>query len=173
MTDSADRIERYAELAVRVGANVQPGQEVFVYGLPEHADLMRALTRQSYKAGASYVNVLYDDQHVKKAMIEFGPDSALTYSPEWRKSLASSMTGNALLGCTGNPAPELLGDLDGERVGRAFQVEVAEIRRKQHYDNSVNWCGIGAPNAGWATQVLGEPDVERLWELVARCFRLD
>jgi aminopeptidase len=173
MTPTEDRLERYAELAVRIGANVQEGQEVFVYGMPEHADLVRALTRQSYRAGASYVHAIYTDQHVRKAMIEFGPDSALTYSPEWQKSLASSMTGNALLGTSGNPEPELLADLDGERVGRAFQVEVAEIRRKQHYENSVNWCGIGAPNAGWAQQVLGEPDVERLWELVARCFRLD
>ena len=126
MTPTEDRLERYAELAVRVGANVQEGQEVFVYGLPEHADLVRALTRQSYKAGASYVNVLYDDQHVRRAMIEFGPDSALTYSPEWRKSLVSSMTGHAMLGCTGNPEPELLADLDGERVGKARQIEVAE-----------------------------------------------
>jgi len=168
-----ERIERYAELAVRIGANVQEGQEVFVYGMPEHADLVRALTRQSYRAGASYVNVMYDDQHIKRAMIELGPDSALTYSPEWRKDLASGMTGNALLGTTGNPEPELLSDLDGERVGRAFQAEIAEIRRKQHYENTVNWCGVGAPNPGWAQQVLGEPDVERLWELVATCFRLD
>ena len=171
--NAEERIERYAELAVRIGANVQEGQEVFVYGMPEHADLVRALTRQSYRAGASYVNVMYDDQHIKRAMIELGPDSALTYSPEWRKDLASGMTGNALLGTTGNPEPELLSDLDGERVGRAFQAEIAEIRRKQHYENTVNWCGVGAPNPGWAKQVLGEPDVERLWELVATCFRLD
>ena len=52
-----ERLERYAELAVRVGANVQPGQEVFVHGLVEHAELVRALTRQAYRAGASYVNV--------------------------------------------------------------------------------------------------------------------
>ena len=168
-----ERLERYAELAVRVGANVQKGQEVFVYGMPEHADLVRALTRQAYRAGASYVNAIYQDQHVRHAMIEFGPDSALTYAPEWAKTMTAAMTGNALLGTTGNPEPELLSDLDGERVGRAFQVGVAEIRRQQHYENTVNWCGIGAPNAGWAQQVLGEPDVERLWELVATCFRLD
>jgi aminopeptidase len=70
LSANGDRLERYAELAVRVGANVQPGQEVYVHGLVEHADLMRALTRQSYRAGASYVNVVYDDQHVKRAMIE-------------------------------------------------------------------------------------------------------
>ena len=168
-----ERLEWYAELAVRVGANVQPGQEVFIHGLVEHADLVRALTRQSYRAGASYVNVVYGDEHVRRAMIELGPDEALSYSPEWSKALARATAGNALLATSGSPEPELLADLDGERVGRAMQLEVSEIRRQQHRDHSVNWCGVGAPTEGWARQVLGEPDVERLWELVAFCFRLD
>jgi hypothetical protein len=38
------------------------------------------------RAGASYVHVLYRDDHIRHAMIELGPDSALTYSPEWLKS---------------------------------------------------------------------------------------
>jgi aminopeptidase len=168
-----NRLERYAELAVRVGANVQPGQQVFVRGLVEHADLVRALTRQSYRAGASYVNVVYEDQHVRRALIELGPDEALTYSPEWMKALATANAGHARLATTGNPEPELLADLDGERVARALQRETSEIYQAQYRDNSVNWCGVGAPNAGWAKQVLGEPDVERLWELVAFCFRFD
>jgi len=40
-------------------------------------------------------------------------------------------------------------------------------------ENSVNWCAVGAPNEGWAEQVFGEPDLERLWEVVADCMRLD
>ncbi|HZT84494.1 MAG TPA: aminopeptidase [Gaiellaceae bacterium] len=173
MSANGARLERYAELAVRVGANVQPGQEVFVHGLVEHAELVRELVRQSYRAGASYVNVEYGDQHVRRAMIELGPDEALTYSPEWLKRLAESMAGCAQLGTAGDPEPELLADLDGERVGRAIPLEAAELFRQHHKDRSVNWCGVGAPTEGWARQVLGEPDVERLWELVAFCFRLD
>ncbi len=169
----SDRLERYAELAVRVGANVQPGQEVFVHGLVEHAELVRALTRQSYRAGASFVNVGYQDQHIRRAMIEFGPDEALTYTPEWLKTTAKSTAGNAQLGTTGNPEPELLADLDGERVGRAVPLEAVEIYRGLHRKSSVNWCGVGAVTEGWARQVLGEPDVEQLWEKIAFCMRLD
>jgi aminopeptidase len=168
-----DRLEHYAELAVRVGANVQEGQEVFVGGLVEHAELVRALTRQAYLAGASYVNVAYEDQHVRRAMIELGPEEALTYSPESLKARIRATAGNAQLGTSGNPEPELLADLDGERVGRAIPLEAVEISRQNHRADSVNWCGVGAPSEGWASQVLGEPDLERLWELVAHCFRLD
>jgi aminopeptidase len=168
-----ERLERYAELVVKVGANVQPGQEVFLFSAVEHHDLARALTRQAYRAGAAYVHVLYADGHARRAMIELGSDEALTYSPEWLKEFVTSVGGNALIATTGDPEPELLADLDGERVGRAVPHEVVQIRMQQLGDNTVNWCGVGAPNEGWAKQVFGEPDVERLWELVAFCMRLD
>ena len=42
-----ERLEKYARLAVEVGANVQPGQTVFVSALVEHAPLARALARAS------------------------------------------------------------------------------------------------------------------------------
>jgi aminopeptidase len=106
-------------------------------------------------------------------MIEFGPDEALTYSPAWMKTMAEATTGSAQLGTSGNPEPELLADLDGERVSRAIPLEAAEITRRLHHRRAFNWCAVGAPTEGWAQQVLGEPDVERLWELVASCFRLD
>ena len=173
MSTNGDRLDRYAELAVRIGANVQPGQEVFVYPYVEHADLGRALVRQSYEAGASYVHLLYRDEHVRKARIELGPDSALTYSPAWEIELTEENAGNASIATTGKPEPQLLADLDGERIGRAIQPEIAEIVQQQHRENTVNWTGIGAPNEGWARQVFGEPDVGRLWEKVAFCMRLD
>ncbi len=168
-----ERLERYAELAVRVGANVQPGQHVFVYPHLEHADLARALVRQAYRAGAEYVHVHYGDDHVRRAMIELGPERALTYSPEWLKRLSEDTRGNALISTTGAADPDLLADLDGDRVGRAIPLEVAEIQRRLHREQAVNWCVVGAPNAGWARQVFGEPDLERLWEAVAFCLRLD
>src|SRR5207245_11107223 len=101
-----ERLPRYAELAVRAGANEQPGQEVFLNTAVEHHDLARALTRHAYKAGASYVHVLYRDGHARRAMIELGPDEALTYSPEWRKTVIRSWAGNAMIGTTGDPEPD-------------------------------------------------------------------
>ena len=168
-----ERLERYAELCVRVGANVQSGQEVFVEALIEHASLARALTRQAYRAGATYVHVHYHDEHVKHAMIELGPDEALTYTPAWRKAFVEEGAGNAVLATLGDPEPELMADLDGTRVGRALMPELNAIVLEQLRENSVNWCAVGAPNEGWARQMFGEPDVERLWELVAFCMRLD
>jgi aminopeptidase len=167
-----ERLEAYADLAVRVGANVQEGQTVFLTTQVEHAPLARALTRAAYRAGARYVDVRYRDDHVRHAMIELGPDDALTHSPEWMKQLYRAMEGGAQLWTTGDPEPELMIDLDGERVGRARQKEIVEIIRGQMIERSINWSGVAYPSEGWASQIYGEPDVERLWEAVAFCTRL-
>jgi len=167
------RLEAYADLAVRVGANVQEGQTVFLNVLVEHAPLGRALARAAYRAGARYVDVRYRDDHVRHAMIELAPDEALTHSPEWLKMLVHAMEGGAAIWTTGDPEPELMSDLDGERVGRTRMKDVSEIIRDQMVDRSVNWSGVAYPNEGWARQVYGKPDVERLWEAVAFCTRLD
>jgi aminopeptidase len=168
-----ERLEAYADLAVRVGANVQDGQTVFLTTQVEHAPLARALTRAAYRAGARYVDVRYRDDHVRHAMIELGPDEALTHSPEWMKQLYRAMEGGAQLWTTGDPEPELMNDLDGERVGRARQKEIVEIVRDQMLARSLNWSGVAYPSEGWATQIYGEPDIERLWQAVAFCTRLD
>jgi aminopeptidase len=168
-----ERLEAYADLAVRVGANVQDGQTVFLTTQVEHAPLARALTRAAYRAGARYVDVRYRDDHVRHAMIELGPDEALTHAPEWMQQLYRAMEGGAQLWTTGDPEPELMNDLDGERVGRARMKEIVAIIREQMTARSLNWSGVAYPSEGWAKQIYGEPDIERLWEAVAFCTRLD
>jgi aminopeptidase len=106
-------------------------------------------------------------------MIELGPDEALTYTPGWLKERAEALNGAAMIATTGDPEPELLADLDGDRVGKAQMKEVAEIVRRHMIARGINWSGVAFPNAGWANEVFGEPDVERLWEAVAFCTRLD
>src|SRR5258705_12995269 len=139
-TDKAkDRLARYAELAVRVGANVEEGQNVFIVSQIEHAPLARALTRAAYAAGARYVDVNYRDQHVRKAMIELGPDEALTYTPDWLKERAEALGGAAMIATTVDPEPELLGDLDGERVGQSQMKEATEIVRGDMIARGINW----------------------------------
>jgi len=169
------RLERYAELAVRVGANVQPGQLVEVMGAVEHAEVARAVTRAAYAAGAEYVDVRYVDQHVRRALIELAPEDALSWTPPWLLERVRTMGEKraAIIALTGDAEPDLLADLPGERVGHARMLELAAEGTKQMNDGVRNWTVIGVPNEGWARQVFGEPDVERLWSVVEHCVRLD
>jgi len=169
-----ERLERYARLAVQVGLNLQPGQILLVNALLEHAPLARAIAREAYQAGASYVDVLYGDQHVRRAHIESASEDQLGYSPPWlvQRYRDVGEAGGAICALTGNPEPELYADLDGERVGKARMREVAEESLRLT-DGLCNWTIVAYPNAGWAQTVFGEPDVERLWDAVGQAVRLD
>jgi|tagenome__1003787_1003787.scaffolds.fasta_scaffold20979984_3 aminopeptidase len=168
-----DRLDAYADLIVRVGANLQPGQTFFVNALPEHLELARALTRSAYRAGAAYVDVRYSDPHVRRAQIELGPEDALTHSPDWQVERAAGIEGNAIASIAGEAEPELLSDLDQERVGKSRMIAVVERALRIQNNRAVNWTIAAFPNEGWAEQVFGEPDVERLWEAIAATVRLD
>ena len=74
----------------------------------------------------------------------------------------------ALIHLTGDPEPELLADLDGTRVGKTRMLELAERYLKALNKRLINWSIVACPNEGWARRVFGEPDVERLWDAVAR-----
>jgi aminopeptidase len=174
MPGTDERLERYARLTVQVGLSLQPGQTLGINALIEHAPLVRAITREAYTAGARYVDVLYTDQHVRRAHIAGAADDQLGYSPPWlvQRLRQFGETGGALVAITGNPEPELFADLDGERVGKARMREVAEESLKLT-DGLCNWTIVAYPNAGWAETVFGEPDVERLWKAVGSAVRLD
>ena len=169
------RIERYAELAVHVGANVQPGQLVDVIGRVEHAPVVREVVRAAYRAGAAYVDVLYSDQHVRRALIEHGAEDVLSWTPPWLLQRERTIGDEhaAVVALTGDAEPELLADLPGERVGKARMIELAQEGTRQVNERLNNWTVVGVPNAGWAQQMFGEPDVERLWQLVEFCVRLN
>ena len=172
---SEERLERYADLAVRVGANVQPGQNVVVMALVEHAEIARAVARAAYRAGARHVQPLYGDLHFRRAAAELGPEESLGWSPphmvEWVKSWAE--TRPALIQLTGNPEPSLFSGLDPGLVAKTEPRELRAAYLPLVAGRKINWVIVSAPNEGWAREVFGEPDMERLWGAVATATRLD
>jgi aminopeptidase len=168
------KLARYAELIVRVGANVQPGQIVFVNGLVEHAPLVRAVTESAYTVGARYVDVQYGDQHVRKAFVTHGADDDLSVT--WPSELARYQAlgdGAAVILISGDPEPELLADVDLARLGRARPLEGTKLYVQAVNERLINWTIAAYPTEGQARQIFGEPDVDRLWDAVARAVRLD
>ena len=72
-----------AELAVRLGANVQPGQIVGVSSEPGKEPLARAIAQAAYQAGAQFVDVTTFDVHVKRLRALYAPNDTLEYVPPW------------------------------------------------------------------------------------------
>ena len=108
--NAGERLERYAKLAISVGVNLQPGQDLIVQAPIQHAPLARPVVRAAYAAGARYVGVLYTDQHVERARVELASDEALEWTPAWRLELLEDAIRrrSALLTITGDPEPDVM-----------------------------------------------------------------
>jgi aminopeptidase len=170
-----ERLRAYARLIVRVGLNLQPGQEVAINALLEHAPLVRAVARAAYEAGAPYVDAFYADYHVRRAQIELAPEASLDWTPPYLVARLEEIAERrgARVSITGEAEPDLLAGLDQGRVGRARMTQLEAVNLRQVVENRISWVVAAAPNPGWATAIFGEPDVERLWTHVAAAVRLD
>jgi aminopeptidase len=170
-----DELRRYAELTVRVGANVGAGQHVLVLVYVEAAAFARAIAEEAYRAGAAFVDVIYIDKWVRRSHIELAPDDSLGWSPRWRIQQVRDLAerGGAVIQVAGDPAPDLFDDLDGARIAGAQMREYEAAYLEEVSRDAYNWTIVGFPTEGWARLVFGQPDVDQLWKAIAATVRLD
>ena len=164
-----------ARLAVLMGANVAPGQDVvvLVYDV-EHAGLARAIVDVAYRAGAHYVSVLYWDQHVKRSRLQHAAPDSLSFTPAWwdRHIEECIERRSAYIVVWGDPRPDLLDDVDPARGGQDHMPLTGPLFAMAG-GGEVNWTFVPAPCAGAAQRVLGTGDVDALWDVLAPILRLD
>ncbi|TDW23128.1 aminopeptidase [Kribbella kalugense] len=167
-------LERFADLVVRVGVNVQPGQGVVVNADVAEADLARLVVESAYQAGARWVEVLWTDAVVRRSDLEHADLETLTADRPWALERTRGWTeeGIATIALVGATDPELYAGIDSARLA-AVRMQEMMARQQAVMSGRWRWTVVAAPNAQWATQVYGEPDVERLWDVVARAMRLD
>jgi len=178
MTGRERDIDRLAELAVRFGANVQPGQIVAVGGELGQEPLVRAIARAAYKAGAKFVDVAYFDMYVKRERLLHAAEDTLEFVPPWygHRLLSLGEERGARIGLSGATHPHALDGVDPARAGRdqlPFLKESAQVVN----DRTTNWSAIAGPSRGWAQLVHPDLDPvaaeERLWEQILHVLRLD
>jgi aminopeptidase len=170
-----DRLHRLAQLTVRVGANVRPGQDVFLLGYDVvHAPLVRAIAEEAYAAGARHVSVLYWDQHVKRSRLVHAPDDSLDFVPAWYERLIAECEERrgAFIVAWGDPAQEVLADIPAERAGRDHMPLIGPLFAMVG-GGAVNWTIVFGPTDGFARRMFGDGGEARLWDVAAELLRLD
>ncbi|MBT7781947.1 MAG: aminopeptidase, partial [Anaerolineae bacterium] len=66
ITNFEEKLKKYAELVVKVGLNVQPGQKLIVRAVTNTAPLVREITAAAYQLGSPLVTILWVDEQVNK-----------------------------------------------------------------------------------------------------------
>ena len=169
-----DRLNRFADLVVRVGVNVQPGSGVLVTADTAHLEIARAVVERAYVAGAEWVEVEWSDGPIRHSRLTHSSIESLTRSRPWAieriKELAAER--GVVISLVGDPDPHLFDDVDPVKAA-ARRVDEAMAARDALLVHQLRWTVVAAPNPGWAREVFGEPDTERLWDAVGTAMRLD
>lgn len=173
MKDFDKLLEKYAELVVKVGVNIQPGQVLIVQSPLETVQFTRLIVSKAYEAGAKYVQVEWDDEMISRIRFEKAPDNSFEYYPKWQADMMEQLAegGGALLHIK-VPDPMLLKGVDGAKVSTAVKAAAMAREKFQGYirTNKVSWSLIKAPTQAWANKVFADlPESERIdamWEAV-------
>ncbi|MBZ9750468.1 aminopeptidase [Deinococcus sp. HMF7604] len=175
-----EKLRNYARLAVQVGLGIKEGQRVLVQAPVETAQLARLVVREAYAAGASFVDVRWDDDDVQLARFELAPDGSFEQISKWRvdAEIETAEAGGAVIAIRATN-PNLLGGVDAERVA-THQRTLAAYRRPytaQVMTNRLNWNLISAPVSGWAELMFpdasGEEAVAQQWDAIFAATRAD
>jgi aminopeptidase len=159
---------------VRVGANVQPGSEVLLRSDTAHLEIARAVVECAYAAGASWVEIDWVDGPIRRSEVTHASIERLSQTRPWALEMIKEWAAKrgVAIALVGDPDPHLLDDVDPAKAA-AIRVEEALAYRTAVLGDQLRWTVVAAPNSGWAREVFGEPDVERLWDAVGTAMRLD
>jgi aminopeptidase len=175
-----ERLDRLAEVAVKVGLGLQKGQEVVMTAPVEALPLVRRINEHAYRAGASLVTPLLSDDALTLQRFRHAPNESFDKASGWLfDGMAQAFkNGAARLAIVGDD-PSLLSAQDPERVARANRARSTAYRPALEYivNFDVNWNIVSYATPAWAKAVF--PDlpvataVERLWDAIFAASRVD
>jgi aminopeptidase len=171
-------LRRYADLIVEVGANIQPGQIVWIVSEPRAAPLVRLVAAAAYERGALFVDPWYFDPFVKRARLERAAEDTLDYIPPWYADplLGIDREHGVRISITPSVPPGLLNGIDPVRAGLD-----ATPAPKENFEvinaRTTNWTVVPWPVPEWARLVHPGLDddaaMAKLWEQLVYVLRLD
>jgi len=174
------KLDRLAEVAVKVGLQLQPGQDLFLTAPVTALPLVRRIAEHAYKTGAGLVTTLLSDEEITLARYRNAPDSSFDRAAGWLyDGIAKAFDGNtARLAIVGDN-PMLLAGEDPAKVARASKANSMAyqpaLEKIAGFD--INWNIVSYPNASWAKLVFpDDPEevaVKKLADAIFAASRVD
>ncbi len=173
-------LEKYAEIAVIIGVNIQKGQELAINASLDSACLVRKIVEKAYKVGAKNVMVQWTDDEVTLSKYKYAPDEAFEKFPKWKVGSYEEMLNNgaAFLNVT-SPNPDLLSDISPERIANWRKTSAIAMNnvRNQIMSDKVSWSSVITPSKDWAKKLFPELNekegINKLWEYIFKITRTD
>lgn len=173
-------LARFADVIVRVGLNIQPGQRLMIRADLKVAPAVRAVARAAYQAGSPFVDVIWGDEELGLVRFQNAPADSFGEVATWSPaaSVEHLKGGGALLSIYA-ATPNLLAAQNPESISTAMSASarasqpVSELIQR----NASAWAVVSYPTPGWAAQVFPDLPTDeaeaRLWRAIVATCRLD
>ena len=154
-------LDRLAEVSIRVGLNLQEGQDLIITGPVEALPLIRRISAEAYKNGAGVVSTILSDDELQLTRYQHATDESLDRAPDWMfKAMGEAYNDNTARLAISAANPLLLAEQDPARVARAGKAMslAAKPAMTPITNFETNWNIVSYPGLAWAKQVF--PDKE-------------
>lgn len=173
------RLKKYAKLIARMGANVQKGQDVYLYGSIEQPKFIEMVTEELYKLGARRVHVKWQYSDMEKYHVKYQSLETLstveTFEEEELKYMRDKLAARVFVGSSNPDA------LKGVNVAKMMSAQKAKAPIVKLYRDAIDglhqWTIAAVPGKAWAKKVFPNERpakaMELLWEAILKCTRVD
>lgn len=176
----AMKLEQYAELAIKIGLNIQSGQVLMINAPIAAAELVRLAAKKAYELGAKDVHVEWTDEELALIKYQYSPFESLKEFPMWKAQGFAELArdGAAFLSIYASN-PDLLKDVDPERVAVSNKTRAEALEDFNQYvrTGKMNWTIVSYPTPEWAAKIfpdaLAETRVDLLWENIFTVTRVN
>lgn len=174
------KLQKYSELIIKQGINLQPGEPVTISAPVIAADLVREVAKQAYMCGAPKVTVFWNDDEIARLGYEFETEETLSDIPQWLVDSRNHVvdTKSTFVNII-TEMPDLYKDIPPQKIAasnRALSKALMRFREATG-SNETRWCIVAYPNADWARKMF--PDLnekaalEKMWKYIHKTMRLD
>jgi aminopeptidase len=174
------KLDRLAEVAIKVGLALKPGQDLLLTAPSAAMPLVRKIAEHAYKAGAGLVTPLMSDEAVTLSRYRFAPDDSFDRAAGWLyEGMAKAFDANTARLAIAGDNPMLLSGEDPEKVSRASKANSIAYRpaMEKIVNFDINWNIIAYPSASWAKQVFPDDEenvaVAKLADAIFAASRVD
>lgn len=154
-------LQKYAQLAIQVGVNVQPGQVLMINAKVEHVEFVRMLVEEAYGVGAKKVVVKWSDDYILKSHYNHQDVETLTSISQWvvdeyDEYMAEDFCRLSVYA----PSPGLMADVDGSKIAAASKAQGEALKAVREFtmSNRGQWSLISLPTKEWAQVVFSDLD---------------
>ncbi len=178
--DFETKLDRLAEVAVKCGLGLAPGQEVVMTASVDALPLVRRITEHAYRAGASLVTTLFTDDASTLLRYQFGADATFDTAAAWLyEGMAAAYKSGAARLAIASANPALLSREDPEKVSRANRAMSKAYRPALELitRHEINWTIVSAGTPVWAAAMFpdlpADEALRKLWDAIFAASRAD